>query len=782
MKNPAPTLVLACACAITIPAAQAAMTWHWNATPSAYGDQITASMDQCVATFNAYSNYDYSVGVIYSSGTPTADAGYLGQIRFGGQRNYRTAMHEASHWLGTGTVADWSPHHRFGQWKGTYAYNLRCAFDGPGERMGGDAAHYWPYGANQDSEGVDGPRMVGIIGAYRRDMNLAQGDRTIGIASGTYRLRNRQSIQMLDSLGAAEQGAWVKQNRNGEGASQQWEVSLLAGTPYFTLRNVATGTYLDTLGATADGSPIGLASLANGTPTEGQQWQIVATDSFFFKIVNRATGKVLDNLDQSADGTIPGQWPSETDWNQQWTFVHPLVQAHPEDGVVSQGRPVASSSAESANRDWKGNNGVAGDRWTASSGSYPQWWRVDLGVVQPVTKIAVDWFGAPTRTYRYLIEVSNDGANWTTALDKSNNTQAGATVDTLTNVSARYVRVNVVGASAGYAAFHECRVYNESQPSTRLLSQFRPATASSQQSGNLASNATDVDATITRWTAAAGTFPQWWQVDLGSVRPLRKSVIQWVDDGDRYYRYRVEGSADGVNFTTLADRTSNTTPAVTGDSLSGSARYVRVTVTGASAGWAGFYDAQIYGEAPAMLPAPWNNSDIGAVGAAGSTTHNAGTYTVVGSGTNTWGVSDEFHYAYVPASGDCTITARVTGISASNAWAKGGVMIRETLDANSRQAFLAATPNGTLQFIRRTATGGSSATTDTGGLGAPRWVRLTRTGDTITAAHSTNGSSWTTVGSQTIAMGTNLYIGLAVTARTNGTLATLTATNVTATP
>ncbi len=182
------------------------------------------------------------------------------------------------------------------------------------------------------------------------------------------------------------------------------------------------------------------------------------------------------------------------------------------------------------------------------------------------------------------------------------------------------------------------------------------------------------------------------------------------------------------------------------------------------------------------LPSPWATGDIGSVGAAGSASHSSGTFTVVGSGENIWGTADEFRYAYIPASGDCSITARVSGISASNTWAKGGVMIRESLAANSRHAFLATTPNGTLQFIRRTSTGGSSVTTDTGGLGAPRWIRLTRSGNTLTAQHSSNGSSWTTVSSQSITMGTNIYIGLGITARTDGTLGTLTVDNVTATP
>jgi regulation of enolase protein 1 (concanavalin A-like superfamily) len=182
------------------------------------------------------------------------------------------------------------------------------------------------------------------------------------------------------------------------------------------------------------------------------------------------------------------------------------------------------------------------------------------------------------------------------------------------------------------------------------------------------------------------------------------------------------------------------------------------------------------------LPSPWVASDIGAVGAAGSTTHSSGVFTVVGSGDNIFNTADEFRYAYIPASGDCSITARVTGVTASNTWAKAGVMIRESLNANSRHALAAVTPGSAAQFIRRTSTGGTTTATDNTGVASPYWVRVTRVGSTFTASRSTNGTSWTTIGSATISMGTNVYIGLASCARTDGTLCTATIDNVTATP
>lgn len=599
-------LALAVAASLFVPSSlSAAVVWHWNATASANEAEIAASMNQCVATFNTYSTYDFDIGVIYSSGTPTGDAGYLGQIRFGGSRNYRTAMHEASHWMGTGTVYQWAEHFRFGTWNGTYAYNLRCAFDGPGERQFGDGAHYWPYGANQDSEGVDPARMVGLIGAYRRDMNLAQGDQTIGIASGTYRLRSRFSVKTLDSAGATSEGAQPKQAENMAGNNGQlWNVAMIPGTIHFTLQNVASGKYLDSQGATVDGAPLALTSLAGGIAADSQRWQIVQTDSFFFRLVNKANGKALDTLGLADEGAGIGQRTSSVaNGFQHWTFLHSLAQLAPLPGVISQGRPVASSSTQSPHYDAKGNNGVAGDRWTASSGSFPQWWRVDTGLVQPITRVEIDWFPDGAPIFQYRIEVSSDDVNWSVAADRTTNIVTGSTIDHLA-ATGRYVRVTVTGATSGfYAAFMECRVFNEVQP-MQLLSLFRPASASSQQDGNLAVNANNVDPTFTRWCAASSTYPAWWQVDLGSVKQVNRAVIAWFDDGGRSYQYRIEGSTNGTSFTTLVDRTGNTTSSTTADNFSGSARYVRITITGSSAGWPSFYDAQIYGATAPQAPSP----------------------------------------------------------------------------------------------------------------------------------------------------------------------------------
>src|SRR5262245_55145095 len=152
------------------------------------------------------------------------------------------------------------------------------------------------------------------------------------------------------------------------------------------------------------------------------------------------------------------------------------------------------------------------------------------------------------------------------------------------------------------------------------------------------------------------------------------------------------------------------------------------------------------------LPSPWLNADIGAVGAAGSASHSSGVFTVRGSGADIWGNADGFQFVYQTLNGNGQIVARVTAVQNTNPWAKAGVMIRETLAAGSRHAFMALTPGNGLAFQRRVATGAVSTHTAGGASGAPVFVRLVRNGNTITASSSTNGSTWTPVGPDPVRM------------------------------
>jgi hypothetical protein len=87
--------------------------------------------------------------------------------------------------------------------------------------------------------------------------------------------------------------------------------------------------------------------------------------------------------------------------------------------------------------------------------------------------------------------------------------------------------------------------------------------------------------------------------------------------------------------------------------------------------------------------------------------------------------------------------------------------------------------NGTALQSRSSSGGQSTNNNNLAGPKAPYWVRLVRTGNTLTGYRSADGVSWTQQASVTIAMARTVYVGLAVVPGDNTTLATVTFSNVT---
>jgi len=168
-------------------------------------------------------------------------------------------------------------------------------------------------------------------------------------------------------------------------------------------------------------------------------------------------------------------------------------------------------------------------------------------------------------------------------------------------------------------------------------------------------------------------------------------------------------------------------------------------------------------------------------------------YEITGSGADVWGTSDQFHYLYKDLTGDGSISCRVTDFgTGSNSWAKGGVMIRETLDADSKHAIMAMTggSGGGISFQGRTTEAGAGSTGMHSDITAapPQWVKLTREGNTFTAEYSADGVAWELFTDESpdaghsnpmdIEMGESVKIGLFVTSHAAGELRTYTIDNV----
>jgi hypothetical protein len=180
------------------------------------------------------------------------------------------------------------------------------------------------------------------------------------------------------------------------------------------------------------------------------------------------------------------------------------------------------------------------------------------------------------------------------------------------------------------------------------------------------------------------------------------------------------------------------------------------------------------------LPAPWIAEDVGNPAVAGSSSWANGIFTVTGAGEDIWNRADEFHFVYQPMQGDIEIIVRVDSLTEPHDFAKGGVMIRETLAAGSPNVLVAASPANGWTYQRRRTPGADSI--GSGSLRppgkAPGWVRLVRAGDVFTGYYSPDGVAWTQINSDTVVMAPTVYVGLAVTSNVTTTTATATFSNL----
>jgi hypothetical protein len=287
-------------------------------------------------------------------------------------------------------------------------------------------------------------------------------------------------------------------------------------------------------------------------------------------------------------------------------------------------------------------------------------------------------------------------------------------------------------------------------------------------SANSAEASATATAIVTGLTAAGGN---------GQI------VLNW--NGSPGANYNVKRSTvSGSSYTTIATSIASTN--YTDSSVTTCQTYFYV-VSITNAGYESLNSAEV---SASTLPVPFQNQDVGAVGAAGSASYCSGQYTVSGSGADIWGTADAFQfvYTYLPVSTNCDIRARVVsvvGVQNISNNAKGGVMIRESLAANSRHAMADVEPVTTtgIEFIWRTNTAGNSTSASATGLTAPYWIRLTRTNNTFQAYRSPNGSAWTQIGSAvTLSMSNSAYVGLAVCSHASGVLCTSVFDNVTLSP
>jgi fibronectin type 3 domain-containing protein len=162
----------------------------------------------------------------------------------------------------------------------------------------------------------------------------------------------------------------------------------------------------------------------------------------------------------------------------------------------------------------------------------------------------------------------------------------------LTNGTAYYYKVTASNSVGASPSSNEATATPASGSGGLLLSQGKPATASSVQgAGYPASNAVDGNLS-TRWSSAFSD-PQWLEVDLGATHTISKVVLTW--ENAYATAFQIQTSTDGTNWTTIYSTTTGTGGTQT-LSVTGSGRYVRIYGTKRATGYGySLWEFQVYG-------------------------------------------------------------------------------------------------------------------------------------------------------------------------------------------
>ena len=183
----------------------------------------------------------------------------------------------------------------------------------------------------------------------------------------------------------------------------------------------------------------------------------------------------------------------------------------------------------------------------------------------------------------------------------------------------------------------------------------------------------------------------------------------------------------------------------------------------------------------ARRSASFQNLDIGSPQLGGSARQVETGWDLMGGGADIWGKSDQFHFLYKQLSGDFDIAVRVESFTATHLYSKAGLMIRETLNADSPHLMFLVFPDnaarnnnlGAYEMQFRSVAGGTCqaiypavrppAPPEFPAAYPNSWLRVERRGDRFSAFVSTDGKTWKLYAVQTLALAKKVCVGPALT-------------------
>ncbi len=139
---------------------------------------------------------------------------------------------------------------------------------------------------------------------------------------------------------------------------------------------------------------------------------------------------------------------------------------------------------------------------------------------------------------------------------------------------------------------------------------------------------------------------------------------------------------------------------------------------------------------------------------------------ITATGSGMGGSADNLRFMHRLVIGDFDFVVRVSDLDPADPSSAAGLMVRLSTDPGAPALFLNTTSSGVTLTHRATA-GAAAGSTGSASPGVPVSLRLVRSGDTFTAFHSADGTTWTQLAQVDIALPPAVRLGIAVASGSN---------------
>uniref|UniRef100_UPI0038CD85B4 cellulase family glycosylhydrolase n=1 Tax=Paenibacillus sonchi TaxID=373687 RepID=UPI0038CD85B4 len=275
----------------------------------------------------------------------------------------------------------------------------------------------------------------------------------------------------------------------------------------------------------------------------------------------------------------------------------PPMEASAAANIAANKTATASSSEDSTKTPDKAIDGNASTRWS-SNYSDPQWISIDLGSVNNVNGVMLNWEVAFGKAYQ--IQVSTDNSKWTTVYSTTTG-DGGIDNISFAATSARYVRMYGTHRATEYGySLWDFEVYSDSGPVDHGIisgAVYKLTALHSGKSLDVAGGSASDGANVQQWTDNGNAQQKWKVIDVGngfytliaqsSGKALDAAgpstadganVQQWTDNGAVTQQWKITGAGGG--YYKLISRSSGKALDVAGGSTADGANVQQWTDNG----------------------------------------------------------------------------------------------------------------------------------------------------------------------------------------------------------